>query len=212
MLKSSLCDYSDPYILVKGKITITGAGYDAAAIQADERHKDVEFKNCAPFTNCISEINNTQIGNAKDIDILMPMYNLIEYSDNYAKTSGRLWQYYRDEPNDNLANSESFKSKINITEKTPAVGNEKDVEKMVPLKHLSNFWRTLEMPLINCEVNLILARSSTFVFTNSPGAGAFEITDAKLYAPVVTLSTQDNSKLLQQLKSGFQRVINWNKY
>ena len=97
MLKSSLCDYSDAYILVKGKITITGAGYDAAAIQADERHKDVEF-NCAPFTNCISEINNTQIGNAKDIDIVMPMYNLIEYSDNYAKTSGRLWQYYRDEP------------------------------------------------------------------------------------------------------------------
>ena len=86
MLKSSLCDYSDAYILVKGTITIEGAGADAAARQADERDKDVIFKNCAPFTNCISEINNTQVDNAKDIDIVMPMYNLIEYSDNYAKT------------------------------------------------------------------------------------------------------------------------------
>ena len=96
MLKSSLCNYSDAYILVKGTITITGAGDDAAARQADERDKGVVFKNCAPFTNCISEINNTQVDNAKDIDIVMPMYNLIEYSDNYAKTSGSLWQYYRD--------------------------------------------------------------------------------------------------------------------
>ena len=83
MLKCSLCDYSDAYLFVKGKITITGRGADAAAGQADER--DVAFKNCAPFTNCISEINNTQVDNAKDIDIVMPMYNLIEYSDNYAK-------------------------------------------------------------------------------------------------------------------------------
>ena len=125
MLKSSLCDYSDAYILVKRKITITGAGDDAAARQADERDKDVAIKNCAPFTNCISGIDNTQIDNAKDIDIVMPMYNLIEYSDNYSKTSGRLWQYYRDETNDNLADSESFKSKIKITGKTPAAGDEK---------------------------------------------------------------------------------------
>ena len=155
-LKSSLCDYSDVYILVKGTITIAGAGDDAAARQADERNKGVVFKNCAPFTNCISEINNTQVDNAKDIDIVMPMYNLIEYSDNYAKKSGSLWQYYRDEPNDNLANSESFKFKVKITGKTPAADNEKDVKIMVPLKYLSNFWRTLEMPLINSEVNLIL--------------------------------------------------------
>ena len=93
MLKSSMCDYSDAYILVKGKITITGEGDDAAARQADERDKGVAFKNCAPFTNCISETNNTQIDNYKDNDIIMPMYNLIEYSDNYSKTSGSLWQY-----------------------------------------------------------------------------------------------------------------------
>ena len=95
MLKSGLCDYSNAYILVKEKITIAGAGDDAAARQADERDKGVAFKNCATFTNCISEINNTQIDNCKDIDIVMPLYNLLEYSDNYAKTSGTLWQYYR---------------------------------------------------------------------------------------------------------------------
>ena len=158
MLKSSLCDYSDAYILVKGTVAINGRGADAAVRQAGERDKCVSFKNCAPFINCISEINNTQIDNAKDIDIVMPMYNLIEYSDNYAKTSGSLWQYFRDEPDDNnIEDSESFfKSKIKITRKTPNNDNEKDVEIMVPLKYLSNFWRTLEMPLINYEVNLIL--------------------------------------------------------
>ena len=142
----------------------------------------------------------------------MPMFNLIEYSDDYPKTSGSLWQYYRDEPNDNLADSESSKSKIKITGKTPAAGNEKDVEIMVPLKYISNFWRTTEMPLINCEVNLILTWSSTCVTTNSTGVGTFETTDTKLYVPVVTLSTQDNSKLLQQLKSGFKRTVSWKIY
>ena len=111
MLKSSLCDYGDAYILVKGTITITGAGDDAAARQADERDKGVIFKNCAPFINCKTEINNTEIDNAEDIDTVMPMYNLIEYSDNYLKTSGILWQYYKDKPNDNLTDSESFKFK-----------------------------------------------------------------------------------------------------
>ena len=212
ILKSSLCDYSDAYILVKGEITITGRGADAAARQADERDKGVTFKNCAPFTNCISEINNTQVDSSKDIDIVMPMYNLIEYSDNYAKTSGSLWQYFRDEPDDNLADFESFKSKTKITGKTHNNDNEKDVEIMAPLKYLSNFWRTLEMPLINCEVNLILTWSSTRVITNSTGAGRFAITDTRFYVPVVTLSTQENTKLLQQLKSGFKRVINWNQY
>ena len=114
MLKSSLCDYSDAYILVKGTITIAGAGYDAAARQADERDKGVIFKNCAPFTNCISEINNIQVDNAKDIDIVMPMYNLIEYSDNYVKTSGSLEMSQIA----NSANSASFKFKVKITGKT----------------------------------------------------------------------------------------------
>ena len=142
----------------------------------------------------------------------MPIYNLIEYSDNYAKTSGSLWQYFRVEPDNHLEDSESFKSKIKITGKTPNNNNEKDVEITVPVKYLSNFWRTLEMPLINCGVKLDLTWSSTCVITNSTGAGRFAITDTKLYVPVATLSTHENTKLLQQLKSGFKRVINWNKY
>ena len=212
MLKSSLYDYSDAYILVKGKITITGAGANLADRQADERDKSVAFKNCAPFTSCKSDINSVKIDYCQDVDTIMPMYNLIEYSDNYAKTSGSLWQYYRDEPNNNLGDSQSFKSKIKITRKTPNNGNEKDIEIMVTLKYLSNLWRTLEMPLINHEVSLTLTWSPNCVITNSTGEGKFEITDTNLYVPVVTLSTQDNAKLLEQLKSGFKRVTNWNKY
>ena len=91
MLRSNLGDYADAYILVKGTITIAGAGNDDAGKQLDERNKGVTFKCCAPSTKCISRINNTDIDNAQDIDIVTPMYNLIEYSDNYSKTSGSLW-------------------------------------------------------------------------------------------------------------------------
>ena len=154
----------------------------------------------------------------------MPMYNLIEYSDNYAKTTGSLWQYCKDIParnnNDEIIEfsagnpTDSFNFKVKITGRTGDDGT-KNVEIMVPLKYLSNFWRTLEMPLINCEVNLILTWSSTCVLiaTNIPNQNATSaITDTKLYVPVVTLSTQENTKFLQQLKLGFKRVIKWNKY
>ena len=197
MLKSDLCDYADAYIFVKGTITITGAGDDAAARQLDERNKRVTFKNCSPFTKCISRINNTDIDNAKDIDIVMSMYNLIEYSDNYSKSSWSLRPSYKDDPNDKMTQSQSFKSKIKITGKTPADGNMKDVEVMVPLKYLSNFWRTLEMPLINCEVEIILTWSKTCVISSATGETKFVITKTKFYVPVVTLSTEDNAKLLQ---------------
>ena len=110
--------------------------------------------------------------------------------------------------------TDSFNFKVKFTDQTGNNGT-KDVEIMVSLKYLSNFWRTLEMPLINCEVNLILTWSSTCVLvaTNIPNQNStFAITDTKLYVPVVTLSTQENTTFLQQLKSGFKRVINWNKY
>ena len=119
-LESSLCDYSDVYMLVKGTITVN----NTADADANNTNKKVIFKNCAPFTNCIIEINNIQIDNAKDIDIGMPMYNLIEYSDNYSKTSGSLWQYRKDIPavdnnnaivnfaENNLTDSFNFKVKI----------------------------------------------------------------------------------------------------
>ena len=91
MLRSSFCDYADAYILVKGTLTITGARNDDATKQADERGKGLTSKTCAPFTKCISRINNTDIDTAQDIDVVIPIYNLTEYSDNYSKTSGRLW-------------------------------------------------------------------------------------------------------------------------
>ena len=106
MLRSNLCDYAGAYILVKGTITITSEGDNDAAKRLDERNKGVIFKNCAPFTKCISRINNTDIDNARDIDIVMLMYNLIEYSDNYWKTSGTLCQYYKDDPNGTITDSE----------------------------------------------------------------------------------------------------------
>ena len=109
----------------------------------------------------------------------MPMYNSIEYSNNYLKT-GSLWKYYRDDPNENVTQFKSFKFKIKITRKTPAAGNTKDVEIAVPLKYLSNFWRTLEMSLINCEINLILTWSEDFVISSATGTTKFKITDTKL--------------------------------
>ena len=103
--------------------------------------------------------------------------------------------------------SESLKSEVKITGKTP-----KRCWNNCAIRYLSNFWRTLKMPLINCEVNLILTWSRDCIITNSTGTRKFAITETKLYVPVVTLSTQDNAKLLQQLKSGFNRTINWNKH
>ena len=96
MLRSSLCDYSDAHILLKGNISINSSAGAGAA--ANNTNKKVIFKNCAPFTDCISKINNTHLDNAKDIDIVVPMYNLIQYSENYSKVSGSLWQYCKDIP------------------------------------------------------------------------------------------------------------------
>ena len=222
MLKSSLCDYGGAYILVKGTVTVPNIA--AADVDANNANKKVIFKNCAPFINCISEINNTQVINVKDIDIEMPKYNLREYNDNELKISGSFWQYCKDIPalNNNgsivefqAANpTDSFSFIAKITGQTGDNGTNK-VEIMVPLKYLSNFWKTLEMPLINCEINFILSWSANcvIIYTDVANQGTtFAITETKLYVPLVTLSTQGNSKLLQQLKSSFKRTINWSKY
>ena len=223
MLRSSLCDYSDAYILVKGNITVNNTAADGAA--ANNTNKKVIFKNCAPFTNCISKINNTQIYNAEYIDIVMPMYNLLEYSNNYSKTSGGLWHYCKDIPSVNNAGNivdfnganatDSFNFKTKITSQTGDNGRMDNVEIMVPLKYLSNFCRTIEMPLINYEVELTLTWSANCVIIYTDVADqnlTFTIRETNLYVPVVTLSTQNNAKLLPQLKSGFKRTISWNKY
>ena len=219
MLRSSICEYSDKYILVKGSISVNNtAAVDAGANNTNQK---VIFKNCAPFTDCISKINNTQVDNAKDIDIVVPMYNLIEYSDNYSKTSGSLWQYCKDIPavnnNGDIVDfngtnaTDSFNFKTGQTNNNGRIDN---VEIMVPLKSLSNFWRALEMRLINCEVNLILIWSTNcvIVYTNVANqVPTFEITETN-HVSVVTLSTHDNAKLLPQLKSSLKRTISWNKY
>ena len=169
----------------------------------------------------------------------MPMHNLIEYSKYYRKTTGSLWNYYRDEPNsgteDNInysiKDSKSFNYKTSITGKLEGNNVEKDdVKIVVLLKYLSNFWRTPHMPLINCEVYLTLTWSENCVLTskatreadpdanpavdeiNNPTNATFKITGTKLYVPIVTLSAENDNKLLEQLKTGFKRTIKWNKY
>ena len=156
MIKSNLCDYGNAYIYLNETITVLNTV--AKGTNPNNRNKKVTYKNCVPFINCISKINNTQIDDAHDIDAAMPVYNLIEYSDNYLKASGRLWQFYRHEPAlndnnvitdfpDNKNNSNLLNVRQNITGQTTKNGT-KDVEIMVPLKYLSDFLRTHEMSLI----------------------------------------------------------------
>ena len=228
MLGSDLCDFSDAYIVVKGIVTVTNPNNNAY-------DKKLAFKNNAAFTSCISRLNNTLIDNVKDLDIVMPMYNLLEYSKNYRKITGILWNYYRDEQNSGAVGninysikiSKPFDYKTSITGKLEGnnVGKD-DVEIVVPLKYLSNFWRTLDIPLINCEVSLTLTWSENCVITNkatretdpavaginNPTNATFKITDCKLYVPVVTLSDEVDNKLLEQIKTGFKRTITLNKY
>ena len=150
MLRSDLCDFSDAYIVVKGIITVTKP--DNA-----KRKKSVAFKGNAPYINCISKINGVQTDNAEDVDVVMPMYNLLEYSKNYRKTIGSLWNYCRDKASNSLSfNSESFKYQTGITGNTYNIGDSEvgydaskagknETEVFVPLKYLSNFWRTLNI-------------------------------------------------------------------
>ena len=192
------------------------------------------------------------VENAEDLGIVVLMYNLLEYSKNNSNTSGSLRNYYRDEltdeksddngPNKNAINSKSFKYKTSITGSTYNVAatavdydankeGTKKVEIAVPLKQLSNFWKTLDIPIINCESSLSLSWSANCVITSlekrlvaaaqgdnpavyddSPTNAVFKTTDCKLYVPVVTLSAEDDNKLLEQLKTGFQRTTKWNKY
>ena len=200
MLRADLCDFSDAYIVVKETIT----SEKNANRNNDGHNKPFVFKNNAPFINCISKINGALIDNPEDLDVVMPMYNLIEHDKNYRKTTRSLWNYYRDEPdNDDIRNSKSFKYKTSITGNTPNNDNTiTNAKIVVPLKHLSIFWRGLSILLINCEVSLILTWSKNWVLTHStvvlaaqgnnpaiinPKNATFQITGTKLYVPVVTL-------------------------
>ena len=217
VLKRNLCDYAEAYILVDGTIR------EANALNATR----LALKICAPFTKCNLEINDELVDTAENLDIVMSMYNLIEYSDNYQDSSVTLYQYKRDEPPEDDAvadltadNSDSLKNKIkllgNVTKITKVAGDAAGVRRLnvkgeVPLKYLSNFFRLLEMPLVNCKIKLNLTRKKECVSTGA-GEAVFIINDTKLYVPVVSLSKVDNKDFIKQQNKGFQRSIYWNKY
>ena len=223
MLRSDLCDFRDVYIVVKGTITTE----QNTNINNDGHNKPFVFKNNAPFISCVLKINSVLIDNAEDLDFVMPMYNLIEYKKNYRKTTGSLWNYYRDEPdNDEIRDSKSFKYRTSITGNTP---NDSDTitgaEIVITLKHMSDFRKSFKIPLINCEVSLTLIWSKNRVLAHStvvltaqgnnpaiinPKDSKFQRT--KLYVPVVTLSKENDKKLLEQLKSGLKGTVKWKKY
>ena len=169
MLRSNLCDCSNAYILVKGTVTVTAPEVNNNANNIrDKGNRPLILKNNAPFASCITRINGELIEDADDLDIVIPMYNLLEYSKNYRKTIGSLYNYYRDEltnvdndnfANINVANSEAFKYKNKITSNTYNVdaiaqgydvnkNGTQEVELTIPLKYLGNFWRALNIPLI----------------------------------------------------------------
>ena len=258
MLRSDLCDFSDAYIVVTGNITVVKKTFTTDDTEAPNNtaanvtatntannnafaEKKLVFKNNAPFINCVSKINGIKIYNAEDLDVVIPMYHLLEYSKNYQKTTGSLWNYYRDESNINkgdneivesILNSESFDNKANFMENGVTQNNltKNDVKIVVPLKHLSNFWKSLNIPLIKCEVELILTWFKNCVLIDkltreanygvnpnayeidNPENATFKITVTKLLVPVVTLSKEIDIKLLEQLKSRFKRTTKWNKY
>ena len=211
VLKPNLCDYAEAYILINGTIR-------AAAADANTR---LALKNCAPFTKCNLEINDEHVDTAENLDITMPMYNLIEYSDNYQDLSATLYQYKRDEPPEDDAvadltadNSSSLKYKISLLG-NPVIANNIariNVKVVVPLKYLSNFFRSLEMPLINCKIKLNLTWKKECVLSTDDGSAVFIINDTKMYIPVVTLSKEDNKDFIDQRDKGFQRSIYWNEY
>ena len=202
-----MCDYSGAYILVTGNI------------QNKPANSVVAFKNCAPFRTCDVTINDEHVEKAEDLDIVMPMYNLLEYSDNYQNSTGSLYQFKRDEPPDdnakvrNATSSSVYKSKLI---KGTDNNNVNKVKLVVPLKDESNFFRSLEMPLVNCKIDLELTWHKDCMISSVNAAAnqvvSFMITDTKLYVPVVTLSTKDNTNLTKQLNEGFKRTIYWNQY
>ena len=244
MLRSDLCDFNDAYIVAKETIIVnikifTADDFEAPNNTANNNafgEKKLVFKNNAPFINCISKINRVKIDNVEDLDVAMPMYNLLEYSKNYRRTTGSLWNYYRYEPNSgtdannithSTLNSESFDYKANFMKNGMTHNNltKNDVKIVVSLKYLSNFWRSLNIPLFNCEVELILTWFKNCMLINkstrdadygadpvvyeidNPEDSTFQITDTKLYVPVVTLSRENDSKLLEQLKTGFKKTV-----
>ena len=205
VIKANLCDYSDAYILVTGNI------------QSKLADSTVAFKNCAPFRTCNVNINDEYVEKAEYLDIIMPMYNLLEHSDNYEDATGSLYQFKRDEPPPNNAEVTAGTKSLKYKSITDDNNDDDDVVKLVvPLKYISSFFRSSEMPLVNCKVDLEPTWHKDCVISSADTAGnnvvSFRITDTKLYMPIATLSTKDNTNLTKQLNEGFKRTVYWNRY
>ena len=210
VIKPNLCDYSEAYIFVTGNIqNKNNAGGTL-----------VSFKNCAPFIKCSSHINDKFLEETYNLDVILHMYNLIEYSDNYEESTGSLYHFKRDEITTGgdadvditAANSAPFKYGTNL------IGNNvNNVKLVVPLKYLSSFFRSLEMPLINCKISLELTWTQNCLLSSAAAQEAvnsvtFSMTDTKLYVPIVTLSSKDTNHLSNLLSEGFKRSLFWNRY
>ena len=227
IVRPFLRDYSDDYVLVTGNIKVQN-GNDATR---------VAIKNCHPFTRASFKLNNEQVNTADNLDLTMNLYNMLEYSDNYADTAGPLHQYKRPEPRDNNNNIVnlgtalfSFKYQSGLVQKQLTTPNSenvpantdpnfanahriwKNIKIVVPLKYISTFFRNLELPLINTKLYIELNWTKYSVFCNQNQNSIFQITKCELYIPIVTLNTENNNKLSELLSKGFERAVAWNEY
>ena len=214
-----LCDYPDAYILVTGDITVTTGNADTKVV----------FKNCHPFVKSEIRLNDERVEYTDNLDLIMNIYNLIEYSDNYSDSTASLYQFrtqeqkYDDDENiDNIIanDSSSFKYKSDLLgDATPEGANAvwKNVQIIVPRKYISSFFRSLKLPLINRKLYIQLNWTKNSVISSGVGvahddASTFKITKTELHVHVVTLKTVDNNKLNQLLDGEFKRTVNWNEY
>ena len=220
VIKPDLVDYSDAYILVTGNI----------AVVAGNNNTLVCFKNCSPFTKYVTHLNDEHAETVENLNFIMNLYNLIEYNSNYSDTTGTLHQYRRGEQNMNTAenidnvnanDSFSFKYKSNLfkglnirdaaANANPDIANAQSLylnaQIFVPLKYASSFFRSLDIPLINCKLHLELNWTKNSVMSNVATATIFQIIDTELYAPLVTLPTKESIKLTKQLSKGFKRLV-----
>ena len=227
IVRPFLCDYSDAYNLVTGNIKVQN-GNDATR---------VAIKNCHPFTRSTFKLNNKQVDTAENLDLTMNLYNMLEYSDNYVDTTGSLYQYKRPEPRDNNGNVvslaptlSSFKYQSGLVQKQLTTPNSenvpvnidpnfanahriwKNIKIVVPQKYISNFFRNLELPLINTKLYIELNWTKYSVLCNQNPNSMFQITKCELYIPTVTLNTENNNKLSEVLSKRFERIVVWNEY
>ena len=231
IVKPFLCDYSDAYILVTGDIKVAAADVNTR----------VAIKNCHPFTRAFFRLNDEQVDTADNLDLTMSIYNMLKYSDNYAGTTGTFYQYKRPEQNkgDNdalealtVADSSSFKYQSGLIQKQLTTDDNslttvpvctdpnfnvvhrvwKNTKIVVPLKYVSNFFRSSELPLINTKLYMELNWTKHSVLSSINQNSIFQITKGELYIPVVTLNTENYNKLSELLRKGFERTVIWNEY